>query len=187
MEDDEGRIEQLLRRWSEGDQGAEEELFALVYDELCSIAARYLHHEPQAHGRDPRALVHEAYLRLIGQNRVRWTNRAHFYGVTALLMQRILVDQARHDAYQKRGGDIEVVPLDEIPVGSAERSPALSELDEALSTLAVSHREQRQIVELRFFAGLSHAEIAEVTGLSVATVNRRWRQARTWLYEALTS
>ncbi len=175
----------LLLAWSSGEQAALDQLMPLVYDRLRALAASFLEHERGSHTLETAALVHEAYLRLIDQSRVRWQDRAHFFAICGQMMRRILVDHARHHAYVKRGGGAERVPIDELRDTPAERSREIVALDEALRELAARDAEQARIVELRYFGGLNRDEIAEVLGLSSATVTRRWRMARAWLYRYL--
>ena len=172
----------LLRRWNEGDPGALEILMPLVYGELRRLAGHYLHVERPDHTLQPTALVHEAYLRLVDQNRVAWQNRAHFFGIAAQMMRRILVDHGRRRKAAKRdGATLRVGQAIEDSVGRPDRDPELLALDEALTELERLDPRQARVVELRFFGGLSVEETAEVTGLSPATVKREWRTARAWL------
>ena len=175
----------LLRRWGEGDKDALESLMPLVYAELRNLAARYLHSERPGHTLQPTALVHEAFLRLIGQNRVDWQNRAHFFGISAQLMRRILVDHARRKGAAKRDVRAFRVELTGQEPGPADRDPEILALDDALKGLEALDPRQAKVVELRFFGGLSVEETAHVTGLSTATVKREWRTARAWLREEL--
>ena len=179
------RITQLLVAWSGGRREALDDLLPLVYDELRRLAARYLRHEPLDHTLQPTALVHEAYMRLVDQRRVRWRNRAHFYGVAAQMMRRILVDHARAHKAEKRGAGWERVPLieDEMPGGTG--AVDVLALDEALERLAALDPQQERIVELRYFGGLTIDEVAEVVGLSAATVVREWTIAKAWLRSEL--
>ena len=181
------RITQLLVAWSDGRREALDDLLPLVYDELRRLASRYLRHERGEHTLQPTALVHEAYLRLIDQRRVRWRNRAHFYGVSAQIMRRILVDHARTHQAEKRGAGWERVPLidDEMPAGS--NAVDIVALDEALGRLATFDPQQERIVELRYFGGLTIDEVAEVVGLSAATVVREWTIAKAWLRAELSA
>ncbi len=157
----------------------------LVYEELRGLAKRYMVRERQGHTLETSALVHEAYVKLIDQARVQWSNRTHFYAIAAQTMRRILVDHARSHKYQKRGGGAPKVELDEALQLGTEQPPDLVALDDALKRLAAADPQQSQLVELRFFGGLSHPEIAEVLGVSLSTVERKWRLARAWLYQAL--
>lgn len=181
-------VTQLLLKWSNGNQDAFSELLPLVYKELQKIAHRYLNRERSSNTLQTTALVHEAYLKLIDQNRVQWQNRAHFFGIAAQAMRRILVDNARQRLANKRGKGVEKVALDEGLVDvSDERAGNLVNLDEALSRLAEIDSQKSQIVELRYFGGLSIEETAEVLGVSVATINRQWRVAKAWLYNEIKS
>lgn len=178
-------ITQLLVAWSHGDRAALEELAPLVHDELHRIARRYMAREGPGHVLQTSALVNEAYMRLIDWEDARWENRAHFFGVSAHLMRRILVDFARSRHYAKRGGEAVQVSLGEATAVSPERTADLVALDDALSALAELDARQSRVVELRFFGGLSHEETAEVLGVSVGTVRRDWSLARAWLYSEL--
>jgi RNA polymerase sigma-70 factor (ECF subfamily) len=178
-------VTQLLLAWNDGDQAALEKLLPLVYDELRRLADSYLRRERAAHTLQATALVHEAYLRLVDQRRVRWQNRAHFFGIVAQLMRRILVDHARAHQAAKRGEGQVKLSLDEAINVSAERAAEVVALDEALTSLAELDEQQSRIVELRYFGGLSNQEIAEVLGISAPTVTRQWRLAKAWLYHEL--
>ena len=176
-------VTQLLLKWSNGNQDALSELLPLVYRELQKIAHRYLSRERSSNTLQTTALVHEAYLKLIDQNRVQWQNRAHFFGIAAQAMRRILVDNARQRLADKRGAGAEKVSIDEGLIDiSDERAGNLIDLDEALQKLAEIDEQKSQLVELRYFGGLSIEETAEVLGISIATVNRQWRLAKAWLY-----
>jgi RNA polymerase sigma factor (TIGR02999 family) len=170
----------LLRDWSSGDRRALERLMPLVYGELRRLAASYLRAERSDHTLQPTALVHEAYLRLVDQRAVSWTNRAHFFGISAHLMRRILVDHARKRHAAKRAAAYRVTAAPTVSI-SPDRDPELLALDTALLDLAKLDARQARIVELRFFAGLTVEETAEVEGISAATVKREWRTARAWL------
>ena len=178
-------ISGLLRAWGRGNLQAREKLMPLVYEELRRRAAAYLRRERTDHTLQPTALVNEAYLRLLGQERVAWQNRAHFYGVAAQMMRRILVDHARGHRRGKRFGAAVRVVLDE-RVGTAE-PPAceLLLLDQALNELAVIDPQQAQIVELRYFGGLTEGEVASVLTVSRSTVTREWLIAKGWLYRRI--
>jgi len=182
-----GPVTELLRAWGEGDLQAREKLMPLIYEELRRRAAVYLSRERVDHTLQPTALVHEAYLRLVGQDRLVWQNRAHFYGIAAQMMRRILVDHARSRQRGKRFGGAVKVPLDEA-VG-ASRSPDcdLLMLDQALDELTSIDPRQGQIVELRYFGGLSESEVADVLAISRSTVTREWQIARGWLYRRVTT
>jgi RNA polymerase sigma-70 factor (ECF subfamily) len=177
----------LLRAWGKGDVKARERLMPLVYEELRRRAAAYLRQERTDHTLQPTALVNEAYLRLIGQEHVVWQNRAHFYGIAAQLMRRILVDHARGHQRGKRFGAAVRVALDE-RVGTSEPPDCeLLLLDQALHELAAIDPQQAQIVELRYFGGLTETEVANVLTVSRSTVTREWLIAKGWLYRRITS
>jgi RNA polymerase sigma factor (TIGR02999 family) len=181
-----GNITQLLAAWSDGDRAALDVLAPLVEQELHHIAARYMAGERDEHVLQPTALVNEAYLRLVDWKNVRWQNRAHFFGVAAQLMRRVLVDFARSRRRAKRGGDEVRVTLTEAgDLPSRSRDADLEALDEALKRLEVLDPRQGRVVELRFFGGLSLEETAHVLGVSVGTVRRDWSLARAWLYREL--
>jgi RNA polymerase sigma factor (TIGR02999 family) len=179
-------ITQLLVQWGEGDAQALESLLPLVYAELRRIAARQLRGERREHTLAPTALVHELYLRLVGQRQASWQNRAQFFAVAARLMRRILVDHARSRLAGKRGGAGTFVPLDEAGARGAEQNVAdVLAVDEALDRLARLDAVQARVLELRFFAGLTVEETAHVLSCSPRTVKREWRLARAWLYREL--
>jgi RNA polymerase sigma factor (TIGR02999 family) len=175
-------VTRLLVQLTDGDNAALGDLLPLVYAELRRLAANYLRRERQGHTLQPTALVHEAYLRMIDQTQVRWQNRAHFFGVAAQMMRRILVDHARAQQAEKRGGDVQKFSLDENIDVSGERASDLVALDEALARLAEIDPQKSRVVELRFFGGLSVEETAEVLGVSAPTVKRQWRMAKAWLF-----
>lgn len=178
----------LLVRWSQGDEAALDLLLPVVYDECRNIAARQLRHERPDHTLDPTALVHELYLRLVDQRRTTWENRAHFFGIAARLMRRILVDHARARLAEKRGGSRIFVSLEAVGEQIVDSGAAdVLAIDEALDQLAAQDPDQRRIVEMRFFAGLTVEETAHVLGRSPRTVKREWRLAKAWLHRALTS
>ena len=174
-------ITRLLLAWGDGDESALAALTPLVYQELRRRAHRYMSGERAGHTLQTTALVNEAYLRLIDLRNVRWQNRAHFFAVSAELMRRILVDFARSRGYQKRGGGVRHVELDEAAVVAKDRGAEMVVLDEALKALAGLDARQARVVELRYFGGLADAEIAEVLKVSVGTVRRDWTLARAWL------
>lgn len=175
----------LLARWSTGDADAFESLVPIVQAEMEKIARRYLSKERLGHTLETGALVNEAYLKLVDQNRVRWEGRSHFFAIAAQSMRRILVDYARARGYVKRGGEAERVDL-EIALGEAgPESPDVIAIDDALKRLAEKDPQRASIVELSFFGGLTHPEIAEVLGMSLSSVERSWRLARAWLYKTL--
>jgi RNA polymerase sigma-70 factor, ECF subfamily len=176
-------ITRLLKQLAEGHREAEAPLVGLVYRDLRKIAARFMQGERRGHTLQTTALAHEAYLRLINQREANWHNRAHFFGVAAGLMRRILVDHARRVHAGKRGG--QRVNLDEVPLVSEARSEQLLALDEALNKLAQLDARQSRVVEMRFFAGLGEEEIAEALGVGVRTVKRDWQFAKAWLYGEL--
>jgi RNA polymerase sigma-70 factor (ECF subfamily) len=184
---DRGEVTNLLIAWSGGEPRAEERLLPLVYAELHELAASYMRRERAEHTLQPTALVHEAYMRLVDQERVQWQNRAHFFAIAAQMMRRILVDHARRRQAARRGDNPLAVPLNEIDGLGVEVSPDILAVDEALVALTALDTEKGRIVELRFFGGLSNAEIAEVLGVSLATIVRHWRVARAWLYRYLTT
>src|SRR5438874_11787842 len=174
-------ITQLLLAWNHGDEQALDQLMPLVHDELHRLAHRYMAGERPGHPLQTTALVNEAYLRLIDSSRVRWQNRAHFFAVSAQLMRRILVDVARSRQYLKRGGAAQKVSFDEGLVVSKEQGQDLVALDDALKALAEIDKRKSQVVELRFFGGLSVAETAEVQKVSPDTVLRDRRLAKVWM------
>jgi RNA polymerase sigma factor (TIGR02999 family) len=179
-------VTQLLIDWNNGNRQALDELLPLVYDELRRVAARYLQRERPGQTLQGTALVHEAYLRLIDQTRVRWQNRAHFLGVAAQMIRRILVDHARAKQSAKRGGIAMKLSLDE-SIEAPERGEVdLGALDDALEDLGKIDPQQARIVELRFFTGLSIEETAEALSISPATVKRDWVVARAWLFRELS-
>jgi|SRR5580704_2024910 RNA polymerase sigma factor (TIGR02999 family) len=186
MESPSGEITKLLEEFRAGKQAAADVLVPLVYGELRKRAGRYLAQERRGHSLQPTALVHEAYLRLFGDATIKWQNRAHFFAISAQVMRRILVDYARSRGADKRGGSWAKVSLDDAMIGSFARLDDFLILDEAMKRLARFDLRQSQIVELRFFGGLSEEETAEVLGVSTRTVKRDWRLARAWLYEQLT-
>ena len=171
-------VTQLLVDWGNGNQAALETLMPLVYEELHRLARRHIGRERAGHTTQTSALVNEAYLRLIDQRNVHWQNRAQFFSIASRLMRRILVDHARNRLYAKRGGGIQRVSLDEAAVVSGSRSADLIALDEALTSLAAFDPRKCQVVEMKFFGGLSVEEIATVIGVSSVTVMRDWRPLR---------
>lgn len=174
-------VTQILQEVSGGDKDAPARLMPLVYDELRRLANHYLRQERPDHTLQPTALVHEAYLKLIDQSRVDWQNRAHFFGVAAQSMRRILVDHARGHRASKRGGVQQKLTLDEAVDYSQSRDIDLVALDDALNLLAELDQRQSRIVELRFFGGLTIEETAEALGVSPATVKVDWSMAKAWL------
>lgn len=180
------KVTQLLVAWGRGDDAAREELIPLVYEELHRLAHRYMRKERPGGTLQTSALVNEAYLRLIDQKSVQWQNRAHFFGIAAQMMRRILVDYARGRGNQKRGGDLQRITLNEAVAVSHDRAAEVVVLDEALTGLAKVDARKSQLVELRFFAGLSINEAAEVLGVSPGTVMRDWTLAKAWLRREMT-
>ncbi|MAS53044.1 hypothetical protein B1759_10510 [Rubrivirga sp. SAORIC476] len=174
-------VTHLLLALDGDDPAAVDALLPHVYTELQAMARRQLRGERAGHTLDTAALVHEAYLKLIRQDRVSWQNRAHFLGVASLAMRRILVNYAKRRSRVKRGGDAPLATFDDGAVGRVTRSDELLALDEALDRLAARAPRPARVVEMRFFGGLTHAEIAEVLGLSEPTVRRDWQAARAWL------
>jgi RNA polymerase sigma factor (TIGR02999 family) len=179
-------ITRMLQAWSQGDESALKALTPLVYDELRRLAHRYMGRQQHGHVLQTSALVNEAYLRLLNGDQVSWQNRAHFFAVSAQLMRNILVDFARNRQSQKRGGAARAVSLDQALEVSSERGADLVALDDALSLLASLDARQAQVVELRFFGGLSVEETAEVLKVSPGTVRRDWRMAKAWLHRELS-
>ena len=180
-------ITQLLVAWSEGRRDALDRLVPLLYEDLRRLAAGYMRHESPGHSLQPTALVHEAYVRLIDQRQVHWRNRAHFFGVAAGIMRRILVDHARSRRADKRGGAWDRVTLVEDQVAGGAQEIDLLSLHEALERLAAFDPRQERIVELRYFGGLTIEEAAEVVGISEATVVRDWTIAKAWLRADLSA
>jgi RNA polymerase sigma-70 factor (ECF subfamily) len=181
-----GDVTELLLAWSNGDRQALDKLIPMVYDELHRMAKRCLHRERADHTLQATALVNEAYLRLIDQNKVTWQNRAHFFAIAAQIMRRILVDYARGHRATKRGGSLQKLSLDEAIALPGQEDIDLELVDDALNKLAELDPRQSQIVELRFFGGLSIEETAQVLGISPATVKREWGMAKAWLYRQLS-
>ena len=178
-------VSQLLVEWGRGDQAALGRLMPLVYDELRRLASRHLRRERPDHTLQTTALVHEAYLALVGQQHAHWQNRAQFFAIAAQLMRRILVDYARSHQAAKRGGDYIKLSLDDAAAMSDEKSAGLLALDEALDRLAKLDPQQSRVVELRVFGGLSVEETAAALGISPRTVKREWSMARAWLHQQL--
>ncbi len=178
-------LTELLLDWKHGDESALARLTPLVYDELRRIAHRYVQRERNGHTLQTTALVHEAYLRLAGDQQIEWQDRAHFFAVTAQVMRHILIDHARRRRYAKRGGDPQQVSLSEAHAMTQERASELVALDEALDELAEVDPRKARVVELRYFGGLSLEETAEVVEISVMTVRRDWRAAKAWLFKTM--
>jgi RNA polymerase sigma-70 factor (ECF subfamily) len=171
----------LLSAWNDGDQAAQERLWTILFPELKRLARRYMREERPDHTLQSGALVNEVYLRLVDWKKAEWRNRAHFFGMCARIMRQILVDHARRQGYQKRGGDRHTEPLDEAAILSPTRSEQLVALDEGMQQLAAISKRKSDVVELRFFGGLTVEETAEALGVSRLTVIRDWNFARAWL------
>jgi RNA polymerase sigma-70 factor (ECF subfamily) len=187
-ESDPGEITELLLAWSGGDASALDKLVPLVYAELHRLARRYMRAEPQDHTLETSALINEAYLRLVDSSRVHWRDRVHFLAVSAQLMRRVLVDFARARRSQRRGGDGQRVTLTtaaNLPAPGMSQSTDLVQLDELLTKLGTTEPRRAQVIEMRYFGGLSVQETAEALGVSDDTVMRDWRLARVWLLRAM--
>ena len=181
------QVTQLLVQLRGGNRAAVDELTPLVYQELKRIAGGQLRSERPGHTLQATALVHEAYLKLVDQREVSWQNRAHFFGVAAQVMRRILLDYAKERVREKRGGGAHKTSLDEALAVSEDRASNLVVIDEALTRLEQMDVRQAKVVELRFFGGLSVEETAEAMGISTATVKREWAMARAWLHRELAA
>jgi len=179
-------VTRLLLAWNDGDEGALEKLIPAVYQELRRLAGRQMRRERPEHSLQATALINEAYLRLVDLRNVQWQNRAHFFALSARLMRRILVDYARARHYAKRGGGAQAVPLDQSVVVSPEHSKDLVAVDDALKALGQVDDRKAQVVELRFFGGLTEEEAAEVLKVSPETVRRDWKLAKVWLLRELS-
>jgi len=186
MSDQKKAVTELLNQHQEGDKDAMEKLLPVIYAELKKIAAAYMRKERPGHTLEATALVNEAYFKLIDQNNVQWQSRAHFYGVAAQIMRRILCDHARAKQAEKRGGKDIRIPLEDILNLGHQVDSGIVELDDAIKRLAVLNERQAKVVEMRFFAGLSNEDIAETLGTSLATVKRDWTFAKAWLFKELT-
>jgi RNA polymerase sigma factor (TIGR02999 family) len=182
-----GDVTRLLSDWSNGDRRALDELLPLVYEELRHLANAYLRRERDGHTLQSTALVHEAFLRLVNQHDVEWRGRAHFFGIAAQMIRRILVDHARGQRAAKRGAGAVRLELSEALVVAQQRDLDLIALDDALGRLATMDERQSRIVELRFFAGLSVEDTAAIMGISTATVKREWSSARAWLFREVVA
>jgi RNA polymerase sigma-70 factor (ECF subfamily) len=180
-------ITQLLVEWGNGDKEALDKLLPIVYEELRRQAERFLRRERPNHTLQPTALIHEAYLKLINQEHMRWQNRAQFFGIAAQLMRRILVDHARGKQAAKRGGEDVKLQLDEAMIGGRQKDVNLVTLDEALNRLGQLDEQQGKIVELRYFSGLSIDETSAAVSISPATVKRDWTIAKAWLRREILS
>jgi len=179
-------ITKLLLDWRNGDKQALDRLMPLVYEELRRMADRYMRNERKGHTLQTSALVNEAYLRLVDHENIDWQNRAHFFGVAAQAMRRILVDHARSRGYLKRGGAAKLVSLDDVAILAQDRAAELIALDEALQELAKIDPRKSRVVELRCFGGLSLEETAEAIEISIPTVTRDWNTAKAWLLREMT-
>lgn len=180
-------ITALLVDWSNGDEAAFEQLMPIVYDELRGMARRYLRRQPSGHTFQTTELIHEAYLKLAGQEEPNWQNRSHFFGIAARAMRHILVDHARAKNRQKRGNLAEEITLNENLAISPNHSEEIVALDETLNRLAELDERKARVVEMKFFGGLTTEEIAEVLKISIDTVKRDWRFARNWMLRELTN
>ncbi|HXD34366.1 MAG TPA: sigma-70 family RNA polymerase sigma factor [Pyrinomonadaceae bacterium] len=179
-------ITTLLVDWSNGDRTALDKLFPLVERELHKIAHRQMRREEPGHTLQTTALINETYLRLVDQNRIHWKNRTQFYGIASIIMRRFLRNYARDKKRNKRGGGAAQISLSGVAVMSQEKSKEILALDEALDILAVQHERKSRVVELRYYGGLSFAEIAELLDVSKVTVERDWSYARAWLLRELS-
>ena len=179
-------VTQILLRIESGDRAATDELLPLVYEELRALAEGKVAQEKSTQALQATALVHEAYLRLVGSQTDRWENRAHFFAAAAESMRRILVDQARARNRIKRGGDIQVFSLDTVGPLDERRAGELLQLSDALDELAAQHPEKAKLVKFKYFVGLSNAQAAELLGISLRTAERDWAFARAWLYREMS-
>jgi len=186
VKDESRDVTRLLSEWQAGDQSALDRLMPVVYSELRRIAARYLHSERTGHTLQTTALVHEAYLRLVDETRIQFQGRAHFFGVAATIIRNILVDHARTQKAAKRGGGVQKLSLEEAFAVPVDNKTDVLAVDDALHTLSKIDAQQGRIVELRFFAGLTIEETAEVLQISTSTVKRDWILAKTWIYRELS-
>jgi RNA polymerase sigma factor (TIGR02999 family) len=178
-------LTQLLNAHQSGDAAAAEQALPLVYDALCRIAQNHLRGEGAGHTLDPSALVHEAYVRLVDLDRIEWQSRGHFFAMASRAMQRVLVDHARRHQAEKRRGDAVHVPADDAPLAADLRPDEILALDEALDRLEAQDARKAEVVRLRFFGGFTHQEVADLVGVSVATVRLDWTMAKAWLRDAL--
>ncbi len=178
-------VTELLARARSGDASALAHVFPLIYDELRRLAEQQMRREPEGHTLSPTALVHEAYMRLIDYSRVEWSGRAHFMAVAATAMRRILVDHARGHRSLKRGGSLRRVSLDSVELGAEDRAELLIAVDEALDRLKQLDERQAQVVECRFFGGMTEEETAEALGIGLRTAKRDWAKAKSWLHREI--
>ena len=180
-------VTRLLGAIDQGDPKAAQELLPLVYDELRRLAAARMAQESPGQTLQATALVHEAWLRLVGSNETQWNSRGHFFGAAAEAMRRILLDRARKRARVRHGGELRRVDFDQVTVATEDSDDVILAVNEALEKLAAESPQKAEIVKLRYFAGLQHAKIAEALGISEPTVRRHWAFARSWLYAELKS
>lgn len=180
------QVTQLLIRWSDGDQTALDDLMPIVYDELRRMAKRFMNRQDSGHTMQTTELIHEAYLKLLGNEEKNWKNRSHFFGVAAQAMRHILVDHARSKHSQRRGGDKQKITLAENQFVTNERADEIVALDDALTRLAELDERKSRVVEMKFFAGLNFEEIAEVLQMSIITIKRDWSFARNWLSKEIS-
>jgi RNA polymerase sigma factor (TIGR02999 family) len=180
-----GQVTEILNAVGAGDKDAAEELLPLVYDELRRLAAARMAREAPGQTLQATALVHEAWLRLVGPNPAKWNGRGHFFGAAAEAMRRILVERARKKARVRHGGHLQRVDLEHVTLATRDSNDVIVAVDEALDKLAKEAPQKAEVVKLRYFVGLEHAEIAEVLGVSEPTVRRHWAYARSWLYAEL--
>jgi RNA polymerase sigma factor (TIGR02999 family) len=178
-------VTRILSATDRGDPKAAEELLPLLYDELRKLAAQKMANEAPGQTLQPTALVHEAWLRLVGSGQEHWNNRGHFFGAAAEAMRRILVERARKKARVRHGGELERVDLDHVIVASQDNDDTILAVHEALEKLALQSPQKAEVVKLRYFAGMEHAEIANALGVSEPTIRRHWAYARSWLYAEL--
>jgi RNA polymerase sigma-70 factor, ECF subfamily len=180
-------VTEMLARARAGDSSALANVFPLIYDELRRLARLQLQREPDGHTLSPTALVHEAYMRLIDYSRIEWTGRAHFLAVAATAMRRILVDHARGHRSVKRGGMLRRVSLDSVELGTEDRAELLIAIDDALGRLKEVDARQAQVVECRFFGGMTEEETAEALGIGLRTAKRDWAKAKSWLHKEIAA
>jgi RNA polymerase sigma factor (TIGR02999 family) len=178
-------VTRILEQVHQGDPQAAEALLPLVYDELRRLAAHKMAQERAGHTLQPTALVHEAWLRLVGEEGQSWQHRAHFFGAAAEAMRRILIESARRRARLKRGGNRERVELEELPIAAPDRDETLLAVDEALTKLEAEDPEKARIVKLKFFAGLTNEQVAQSLGVTERTIERTWSYTKAWLFRAM--
>ena len=180
-------VTRILERVEQGDPQAAEALLPVVYDELRRLAAHKMAQEMAGHTLQPTALVHEAWLRLVGNESQSWQNRAHFFGAAAEAMRRILIESARRRARLKRGGNPERVDLEDLPIAAPDRDETLLAVDEALNQLEKEDPEKARIVKLKFFVGLTNQQVAQSLGVTERTIERTWAYAKAWLFRTMRS